>query len=78
MQTFNLNSSVTIKLFPTGKAIWLNYWSQFGENTKSYALKELGNDNTLTLQLWEVMKIFGPHISIGIDAPFETEITLHN
>ena len=74
---FNLNHQVRVKLTPRGRAIL--------ERTNAAYRATLGGEWPLpkedaegwsTWQLWSLMEELGPHISMGVSVPFETEIEL--
>ena len=64
---FNINHNVTICVNSFGREILRNNgWH-----------KKPDENGYLTMQLCEVMEVFGPHIGIGCKVPFETTIELH-
>ena len=65
---FNMNDNVKIKITEHGRELLSN-------GSFEHLYKE--DDNGWSKwQLWHVMEIFGPHISLGCTPPFETEIEI--
>lgn len=75
---FNTNNVVCIKLNKYGLEIIENHYSKlgskFGIETKNNYQKEMEEYGYVRMQLWEVMTIFGPHIGLGKQMPFDTQI----
>lgn len=65
---FNVNDEIRVELTEEGVKICTDY---YGKILGDF----LNENNVLTLQLWEFIKIFGPHVGWGIP-PFNTEIEL--
>lgn len=76
---FNLNDYVKVKLTDKGKEIFrkdrerLNHMGvRWHFNTEP----ELDVDGYYKTQLWSLMELFGEHICMGCDVPFDTNIIL--
>jgi hypothetical protein len=74
----NANEQVKVKLTDKGKDI---FYHQYDETNKSYGREvikpyfhEVDKDGYTKFVLWELMRIYGQHLSNGCDIPFETEI----
>ena len=88
MINFNINSEVAFKITEYGEKILkkgdqlLNQYCNMNKTNKSenilgyynYVISTKDNDGYCHLQLWEIMKIFGPYITSGAIFPFETNI----
>ena len=77
----NINESVTIKLNETGmeilRAEHADLKSAF-PSLHDFVEIEADEDGLYPkkMQLWSVMRTFGPHISLGTNPPFSTEIEI--
>ncbi len=76
--TINLNEFVKVKLKDHGKAIFYHQFDDLnmfinvqGGKTIEPRMPEVDADGYTSIQLWELMKIFGPHIGMGMPTPFE-------
>lgn len=75
--TFNVNSEVRVKLTPLGRIAWVNHATRYDNTPQAKRLAESQvASGVLTEQLWRIMQIFGPHMLMGGEPPFETEILL--
>lgn len=75
----NLNDEVMVRLKPRGLEILRsNHYALLGPLGERHPFKapEVDEDGWSRFQLWTLMQEFGPHISIGMDVPFETEIKI--
>jgi hypothetical protein len=78
----NMNDMVRIKLKPAGEKILrdkhdkLNRWIKKRNGSLHDFDLRLDAEGYYRTQLWCVMQDFGPHIRLGAEAPFETEILL--
>ena len=70
----NINDKVTIKLLGRGVEAYNKYYSKLNVEPP----KKVTVGSELTIQLWEVMNIFGEYTYMGPEPPFETEIKIHN
>lgn len=61
----NLNHDVKFKVNLTGLGLWAEDLNRFDPPTRE--VPEPGPDGYHTLQLWEFMRIFGPHLRLGTD-----------
>ena len=70
MIKFNSNNYVRLTLRDEGRRILA---------AQAYPLsEEAEKDGKVTMQMWRMMQVFGPHINMGIRPPFETTIELLN
>jgi hypothetical protein len=74
MPKFNLNNNVFVKLNDKGRAMHKAYWEPFSSG--NYRAPMESYDGWSQFQLHEVMSVFGPAMSVGMDNPMETEIIL--
>lgn len=63
----NFNDRVRVQLTPTGVDILKDYWYMGFPEFVKVAIKT----RVLEEQLWRVMKIFGPHVHMGMKEPIE-------
>lgn len=77
MVPFNINENVRVRLKDRGHAILkarhddlLRRWPQASD----YVPPKVDADGWSQFQLWSLMEIFGPHMFLGGDPPFETTI----
>ncbi len=70
---FNINDSVRIKLTPEGEQLWHRHFETLKLEVPAIPKDAEGKT---TMQLWEVMLIFGPGCYQGVNTPFQTEIEL--
>lgn len=71
----NINWIAKIKLTKEGEKYFREYFAGYIGVLSSY-IPEIDEDGYLTLQLWEVMQIFGRKIVMGNHLMFETEIVI--
>lgn len=69
----NLNDIVRVKLTAKGLDIIKKYYYDLALPVRS---REPDEDGYTTWQLWELFEMFGSHIHLGMDVPFETEILI--
>jgi hypothetical protein len=69
MVRININEFVKVKLTPQGKVI-------LNTTTPSVAFDFDACNNEYRLQLWELMRTFGPHFSNGLQKPLFVNNTL--
>lgn len=70
-QKFNINKFVKIKLNLKGEQIWDDYWKLYKIPTPTLVKDK---DGYIKIQAWQMMEVFGKHIKLGFNLPFETEI----
>jgi hypothetical protein len=81
---FNINHNVRVRLTDFGHQIVWKRHAELSEFLKSVGGPPLSGDGATTednegwseWQLWKLMETFGPHIRMGADVPFETEIEI--
>lgn len=78
MIAINMNDYVLIKLRPAGVEILRRDEERIRADVPSYHATQFteGPDGYTKMQLWAVMEMFGPHIHMGFDVPFETDIRI--
>lgn len=65
----NINDKVKVQLTPFGADIWNKRYD--GLNIPAeYIPSAVEPFSFIETQLWDAMKVFGPHIGLGKDAPF--------
>jgi hypothetical protein len=73
----NINDTVKVKLNDRGFEIHKNMWEPFYNTIKTtYVPPFKDKDGYSTFQLWSLMETYGPHISLGSLAPFDTDIEI--
>ena len=79
---FNVNNYFRVKLTPEGEAILKQAHDEIQPLLPESARKEfelrLTPDGWYRAQAWSIMQDFGPHIGIGMNSPFETEIEIED
>lgn len=76
---FNLNDWVKVKLNEQGrKLLYQNYVSLWQGRKPPYAfsLPKEDEEGWSKWQLWSLMGHFGPHVQLGMQAPFDTQMVL--
>ena len=72
---FNVNHHVRVKLTSSGHKAYRAFIERLRLGAYDYTVKE-DADGWSRWQMWHLMQVFGPAISMGFDPPFETEIQL--
>lgn len=78
----NINNRVRVRLNDTGREIFRLEREQSNANMRNAGYKGIlethkkEEDGWSTWPLWELMQMFGPHISMGTPPPFDTTIEL--
>jgi hypothetical protein len=67
--TLDVNDTVKVKLKPNGMRIYLDHYD-------NRLMPKVDADGYTKFQLWQLMAIFGPHIHLACDPPFETTIVV--
>lgn len=77
---FNINNEVQVKLTDHGKDIYYHRDDELKKKYRQEIIKpkypEVDNEGYTKFQLWDLMYIFGKHIHMGCELPFETEIEI--
>jgi len=75
---FNINDSVKVKLNDHGREILKQQHDLLLKDIPRYefTLPQEDEQGWSKWQMWRLMETFGPHISIGSEVPFETEIEI--
>jgi len=74
---FNINEYVRVRLSSEGLAILMDRHSDLARRWPSvgdFVPPKVDSDGWSEFQLWNLMQIFGPHITMGCKPPFETTI----
>lgn len=74
-KAINLNTETTVKLNDIGLNIYNSHVNRLinmtPENMRNkFNFNSLQEGNILTSELWDIIHIFGNHLSIGKDTPF--------
>lgn len=72
---FNLNNTARIKVLPPGEKLWEKYHTELGVPVPPIDRDSKGYTK---LQMWTVMNIFGPGMTMGFNPPIETDITVES
>ena len=75
----NINEYVKVKLTDKGRAIHKKQYEELFASCPelmNYRPPREDADGWSKWQLWDLMQRFGPHISLGVEVPFETEIEI--
>jgi hypothetical protein len=73
----NINSFVKVRLTDVGKRIHREAWdSLFMPQHVTYRAPEEDEEGYSKWQLWSLMNVYGRHIGLGLDLPFESEIEI--
>ncbi len=67
----NLNDTVEVVLSKFGAKIYNDWWNDPDFNWRTTELSAKKTGDKLRAQLWHLMQVFGPHIHLGGNAPFE-------
>jgi hypothetical protein len=73
---FNINECVRIRLTDKGREIHKAAFAVVERITGRYTAPKEDSGGWCEMQLWTVMELFGPHIYMGCENPFETEIDI--
>jgi hypothetical protein len=76
---FNINHEVRVKLTDYGRSLYKhhhNYINSLVVDPIPYTAPEEDAEGWSKWQLWRLIKIFGPHMSMSSERPFETEIEI--
>ena len=76
---FNVNDSVRVKLNDRGVKILRERHDELRKRLPSvgnFTLPAVDENGWSKFQLWDLMRIFGPHISLGMVTPFDTTIEI--
>ena len=73
---FNVNHKVKVKLTEIGHKIHRADFDQLGMKSITYQPPQEDKRGWSEWQMWELMRLFGPHLYNGCNVPFETEIQI--
>jgi hypothetical protein len=78
MKAINLNDLVLVRLTTKGEWAWKKFYIDLGVNPPILETEfHYGRDGGLfRIQLWHLMEVFGPHIHLGGEPLFDTQILL--
>jgi len=71
---FNINEYVKVKLTARGLKIHKSEYTRFMPSDWVYVKPSVDENGYSKFQMWNLMSIFGEHISMTLEPPFETEI----
>jgi len=77
--SMNVNETIKVKLKEPGIIILRNQHEKIYDehpNPPKFVEPKIDGEGYCNFQLWDFMATFGPHLSMGFDVPFETEIIL--
>lgn len=81
VHVINLNDIVKVKLNDIGKDICYHKYDEVNEVIRrnggrliELRMPEVDDEGYTAFQLWELMMLFGPHIALGEQPPFGTNI----
>ncbi len=82
MKSFNINSTVKVKLTEYGKQMlekdWNEFWDSIGRLEQFPYTPSTTDENGYTeFQFWMLMQDLGKYYSLGGKNPFETEILIN-
>jgi hypothetical protein len=69
----NVNSTVRVTLTDHGRAVYENFWASASKGGPYFPPKEDANGQ-IEWKLWQLMQVFGPHMSLGGRPCFEADI----
>lgn len=69
---FNVNEVVRVQLTDIGRAAHKAYWEPFSGG--KYQPAKTDEDGWSEFQLWDLMALFGPKMTMGMSVPFSTNI----
>ncbi len=80
LKEYNINYPVYVKLTDTGIAIMKEQHKErqlgYPNHTTPFIGKGVDDDGFSKWQLWDLMNVFGGHMTMGLELPFETTIKL--
>ena len=81
MKSFNINSTVKVRLTEYGKELlkkdWEDFWSSRGMlDMFPYEPKQPDENGYVRFQLWDLMYKLGKYCGLGADPPFDTVILI--
>lgn len=77
----NLNHTVKVRLTDKGRDIYYHQNDKLNQQYNKIMIKPkypVEVNGYYSTQLWNLMAIFGEHIFMGMDIPFETTIEIEN
>jgi hypothetical protein len=82
---FNINDLVKVRLTETGRRIHREEHDRLieaivgrGGKGPEYSPPREDDEGFCSFQLWSLMKMFGDHLSMSNDRPFDTTIRIHH
>jgi hypothetical protein len=79
MKSFNINSTVKVRLTKVGEELleknWKDLWNSIGR-ANFYKPPTPDADGYVEFQMWDLMERLGEYCSWGGDLPFDTEILI--
>jgi hypothetical protein len=75
----NLNDNVKVRLNDRGREILAGDTAKVRELFPRYSRRlEEDEQGWSTWQLWHLMEMFGPHMQLGVETPFDPEIEIED
>lgn len=75
MKSINLNDTVKVKLTDHGKDIFYHQYDELNESLGKQLISpcfpRVDEEGFTKMQLWQLMKLYGPYIDLGKENPFE-------
>lgn len=75
MKKFNVNNMVKVKLTDLGKDIFYHQFDELNNMCREVVIKpiypKVDADGFTEFQLWDLMSIYGAHLQLGCNIPFE-------
>ena len=81
MKSFNINSTVKVRLTKVGEELlkknWEDFWNSFGRLDEfPYEPPNTDADGYVKFQMWDLMARLGEYCGLVDDLPFETVILI--
>jgi len=79
LMKFNINDYVKVKLNDKGRKIHREWWDNIYQDCShpfEYQAPKEDENGYSKWQLWGLIHIFGPHITLGTRVPFECDIII--
>lgn len=79
---FNINHDIKLKLTSIGIKIWESQYDEFNLQYPHMKLprpvysEKCDENGYIKMQLWVAMEMFGEHVGMCSDLPFETDIII--
>ena len=75
--SMNINEPVWVKITDKGREILTEHWKHvLGDRFDATNYDRLSSTGWVKFQLWDLMNLFGKHVYMGNNPPFELTIML--